>query len=74
VKPADVGAAFLVRMVALASVAVIGSAWGLTRFYTHARAPMLVPVPHDAGGARDSGEADAGGRWIEAPEIEVVPR
>jgi hypothetical protein len=52
-------------MVVLAFVAVIGSAWGLVRFYTRVHPPMVIPVAPDAG-ATDGGE-----EWIEAPEIEV---
>ena len=42
-------AGFLVRVVVLACVALIGSAWGLLRFYTHVRPPMVVAVTADGG-------------------------
>ena len=66
----ELQAGFLVRMVAFSCVAVIGSIWGLVRYYTHARGPMVVQVPLDGGG----GGWDAGAGLIEAPEIEVEPR
>ncbi len=71
VERANLQAGFLVRMVALACVAVIGSAWGLIRFYTHVRRPMVVGVTA-VGGPR--GAWDAGAGLIEAPEIEVEGR
>jgi hypothetical protein len=59
---------FLVRVFALACVAVIGSVWALVRFYTHVHQAMLVPAP--------PGETvwDAGAGLMPAPEIEIEPR
>ena len=71
VERADLQVGFLVRMAVLASVAVIGSTWGLVRFYTRVRPSMVVPVAKDAGATQ---ERDAGAELLEAPEIEVVPR
>jgi hypothetical protein len=68
VQPANLHAGFLVRMVLLASIPVIGAAWGLVRFYTRVRAPKVDSVGIDAGGW------DAGAGLIEAPEIEVEKR
>ncbi len=66
---ADLNVGFLVRIVVLASVAVIGSVWALVRTYTRVRPPMVVPVttsPADWD-ARDAG-------LIPAPELEVERR
>ncbi len=68
VERADLQLGFLVRIAVLASVAVIGSTWGLVRFYTRVRPAMVVRAVRDAG-AGDGGEV-----LIEAPEIEVEPR
>jgi hypothetical protein len=54
-------------MALLACVAVVGSAWGLVRFYTHARASMVVRVAV----GMDGGAWDAGAGMI---EIEVQGR
>ena len=64
VQHANLQVGFLVRMVVLASAAVIGSAWGLVRYYAHGGA-AAIPAGTDAGGG------DAGAGLIEAPEIEV---
>jgi hypothetical protein len=65
VEHANLGVGFLVRMVVLAFVAVIGSAWGLVRFYTRVHPPMVIPV------APDAGSPDGGEELFEAPELEV---
>jgi hypothetical protein len=49
--PAKLEFGFLVRMLALASFAIVGSVWGLVRYYTHVRPPMTLPAPPDAGSA-----------------------
>ncbi len=36
------------RIVALATFSIAGAIWALVRYYTHPRAPMLVPVPPPA--------------------------
>jgi len=72
-----VGSAFFLRVVVLASVAVIGSGWALVRFYTHPHAPMLVPAPtpSDAGTAARTRDGDWGdAAVIPAPEVELAPR
>jgi hypothetical protein len=49
-KPASTNlpATFLLRVVLLASVAVVGSVWALVRFYTHPHQPMMVATPQAA--------------------------
>ena len=69
VDRASLSAGFLVRIVVLACAAVAGSAWGLVRFYTRARAPMVVTAP--GGDRRDAGAWDAGPGTV---EIEVEGR
>jgi hypothetical protein len=59
----------VVRMFLLASVSVAAAAYGLVRFYTHPRLPMVVMVPVNAEAA-DAGERDG---EIPAPEIVTVP-
>ena len=70
-----VSVTFLIRVVALACVAVVGSGWALVRYYTHPRQPMQVPIPV----APDAGPRGGGEEWgdaavIPAPEIELAPR
>ena len=67
-----VGSGFFLRVVVLASVAVIGSGWALVRFYTHPHPPMLVPAPPDAGPSAHNEWGDAA--VIPAPEVELAPR
>jgi hypothetical protein len=57
-----------VQVAVLASVALIGAGWGLVRYYTHPRLPMLVPAPPDAGAVSEWGDAAV----IPAPEIELA--
>jgi hypothetical protein len=66
VERADLQVGALIRILALAMLAVIGSVWALVRFYTRARPAMVVP----AGEIDGSTERDGGVRWIEAPEVE----
>ncbi len=54
------------RMLLLAGVSVIGSAYALIRHYTRPHVPMYVPVAADAGTALGPNE-------LPAPEIEVLP-
>jgi hypothetical protein len=70
VQRANLQVGFLVRMVVLASAAVIASAWGLVRYYTHRR----TPPPSTGMPARADAGWDAGQGLIEAPEIEVERR
>lgn len=62
VRRAELKVGFLIRIVVLASIAVVGSVWALVRFYTRERPPMVVPAVESEG--------DGGERWIEVPEIE----
>ena len=68
-RRANLQPGFLVRVFALACVAVIGSVWALIRFYTHTRPPMVVPAPRPKRGAWDAGPG-----LIPAPEIEIETR
>jgi hypothetical protein len=72
-KPANLRFGFLVRILVLAGVAIMGSLWGLVRFYTHVKQPILVPVPH-VPPISEPVDGDGGARLIPAPEIEIEAR
>jgi hypothetical protein len=65
---ANLPATFLLRVVLLASVAIVGSVWALVRFYTHPKLPMTIPA---AAAAAQTAPWDAGAGLV---EVEVDTR